>query len=179
MITRLLLAAFVLVTFSNCQYHVRKFAAENPPAGTQSQWPPAQYDEVRAYCYDFQADISRSFLHHDRMHAGVMDPKGIKMSADQIDRLVKSVSISQPKSARTPCYAPHHAFVFYSKGAPVAVFEMCFGCNQFKGYPGAGLPEYVNTPELYRICQELNLPLGTGNKFYADAVKAYRQANPQ
>jgi hypothetical protein len=171
------LVAITLVT--GCQYHARKFAGENPPAGTRVNWPPAAYDEVRGYCYDFQADISRSFMHSNRMHKGVMDPKGVLLSKEQTAQLVEAVTVSQPKSARTPCYAPHHAFVFYSKGSPVAVFEMCFGCNQFKNYPGETLPEYVDTASLWNLCQQLGLPLGTGNEFYARAVADFRRTQAQ
>lgn len=179
MITRLLLVCLSALSVSSCQYHVRKFAGANPPAGTVVQWPRAQFDEVRAFCYDYTAEKSRSFLNNGRQHVGVMDPKGVKLSPDQVQRLVKAVTVSQPKSARTPCYAPHHAFVFYSKGAPVAVFEMCFGCNQFQGHPGEGLPEYIDTPVLWTICEELGLPLGKGNEFYTNAVREYRKARGQ
>jgi len=173
--SRLALICLFFSTLTSCQYHVRKFAGENPPAGTVVQWPQAQYDEVRAYCYDYTAEKSRSFLNNGRIHAGVMDPSGVKLSREQVGRLVQAITVSQPKSARTPCYAPHHAFVFYSQGRAVAVFEMCFGCNQFEGHPG-GLPEYIDTQALWTLCKELNLPLGRGNEFYTNVVREYRKA---
>lgn len=171
----LVLTCLILLCLPSCQYHVRKFAGENPPAGTVVQWPPAQYDEVRAFCYDYTAEKSRSFLNQGRMHAGVMDPRGIRLSAEQVKRLASAITVSQAKSARTPCYAPHHAFVFSSQGKVVAVFEMCFGCNQFQGHPG-GLPEYIDTQALWTLCKELNLPLGKGNEFYTNVVREYRKA---
>jgi hypothetical protein len=105
------------------------------------------------------------------MHHGVLDPKGVKLDADQVQRLVKAITVSQPKSRRTPCYAPHHAFVFYdAQGNVVSWFEMCFGCNQQRSYP-AGTPEYVDREALWQIAGELKLPLGKGNKFYTDACR--------
>lgn len=172
---RLVLSSLVLAALPACQYHVRKFAGENPPAGTVVQWPQARFDSVRAFCYDYTAEKSRSFLNNGRMHVGVMDPKGVELSPSQVERLVAAITVSQPRSARTPCFAPHHAFVFYSHGKPVAVFEMCFGCNQFQGHPG-GLPEYIDTQVLWTLCKELNLPLGKGNEFYTNVVREYRKA---
>ena len=90
------------------------------------------YDEVRAYCYDYTTERSATFLDLQtrHMHSGVMDPRGVKMSKAQIASLMEGITVSQPKGDRTACYAPHHAFVFFNKGTPVAVFEMCFGCNR-------------------------------------------------
>jgi hypothetical protein len=176
MLTRFALAWIALALLPACQYHARKFAGENPPAGTVVQWPRASYDEVRAYCYDYTAEKSRSFLNAGRMHSGVMDAGGVKLTPEQVQRLVAAVTVSQPKSARTPCYAPHHAFVFFSAGKPVAVFEMCFGCNQFQGHPGEGLPEYIDTQALWTLCKELELPLGKGNEFYTHVVREYRKS---
>ncbi len=177
--TRHFLVALVVLSFTSCQYHYRKFAAAAPAPGTPMHWPQSKFDEVRAFMYDFRADTFRSFLKDGKMHKGVMDPKGVKLTPEQVKRLVQVFSISQPKSARTPCFAPHHAFVFYSKGQPVAVFEMCFGCNQFQAQPNEGLPEYIDTQALWTLCIDLKLPLGKGNQFYTDAVAEYRKLHGQ
>lgn len=100
-----------------------------------------------------------------------MDPKGVRLNAEQVERLKAALTVSQEKQERTPCYKPHHAFVFYGANQQVvAVFEMCFGCNKFVATPG-GLPEYVDTPALYELTGELGLPLGRGNKFYAEVCR--------
>jgi hypothetical protein len=114
-------------------------------------------------------------MENGKMHPGVMDPNGVTLTAEQVQRLIRGAVISQPKSTRTPCYAPHHAFVFFdAKGKSVAVFEMCFGCNSQRFYPEGG-PEYVNRAALWELTGELGLPLGKGNLFYTNAVRDFRQ----
>ena len=164
------------LTLCSCEAYVHRFADASPAPGTTVNWPGVQFDEVRAYCYDYTAERSETFfdLQTGKMHSGVMDPKGIKMSPAQVKRLMQCITVSQPKGSRTPCYAPHHAYLFFSKGKPVAVFEMCFGCNRQKSYPG-GTPEYINRQALWDLTAELGLPLGVGNKFYTDACNAGRR----
>jgi len=173
---RLLALSAIAVTLSSCEAYVHRFAGPSPAPGVKVNWPGVAFDEVRAYCYDYTAESMATFynLQTGHMHRGVMDPKGVKLSADQVKRLMQAITISQPKGSRTPCYAPHHAFLFFSKGKPVAVFEMCFGCNRQTSYPG-GTPEYINRQALWDVTSELGLPLGVGNKFYTEACKAGRR----
>lgn len=169
---RPLFTAFILaLSLPSCVY----FGVNAPPKpapGTQVQgWPGRPFTEVRAYCYDYTAEQERSFFVDGRMHSGVMDPKGVTLSPPQVIRLLNAITVSHGKQARTPCYKPHHAFVFVdSNGKSVAVFEMCFGCNKFRETPD-GLPEYVDTPALQALVQELGLPFGQGNAFYTEACR--------
>jgi hypothetical protein len=159
-----------------CSSYFGVGAKPSPAPGTVVSWPGVPFSEVRAYCYDYTAEKSPSFFVNGRMHSGVMDPAGVKLSPDQIRRLQTALTRSHAKQQRTPCYKPHHAFVYYdSAGRPAAVFEMCFGCNQFRATPG-GLPEYVDTPALYELTAELGLPLGQGNAFYTEACRRGRAA---
>ncbi len=170
----LLICAISLLLMPSCVYFGVN-AKPVPAPGTVVSWPKSAFSEVRAYCYDYTAEESPSFFVNGRMHKGVMDPKGVVLSAEQSKRLVEALTVSQGKQDRTPCYKPHHAFVFYGvDGKVAAIFEMCFGCNKFIETPD-GLPEYVDTGALYALCQELKLPLGTGNQFYTDACNAGRK----
>ena len=172
---RLIALSAVALTLSSCEGYVHRFAGPSPAPGVKVNWPGVAYDEVRAYCYDYTAEHDETFynLQTGHMHKGVMDPKGVKMNPAQVKRLMQSITVSQPKGDRTPCYAPHHAFIFFAKGKPVAVFEMCFGCNRHRSYP-SGAPEYINRKDLWDLTSELNLPLGVGNKFYTEACNARR-----
>lgn len=171
----LALAAFVTLPLSSCVYR-SVFAPASPTPGTKVNWPGVQFSEVRAYCYDYTAEEQPSFFINGRMHKGVMNPNGVKLDAAQTKKLLTAVTVSQPKQDRTPCYKPHHAFVFYDKAGKVAaVFEMCFGCNRWVETPN-GAPEYIDKAALWTLCQELGLPTGVGNKFYTDACNAGRRA---
>jgi hypothetical protein len=159
---------------SSCVSYFGVGARPQPAPGTQVTWPGVAFSEVRAFCYDYTAEKDPSFFIDGRMHAGVMDPRGVKLTGEQVGRLLGALTVSQDKQARTPCYRPHHAFVFYdARGQVVALFEMCFGCNKFRSTPG-GLPEYVDTGVLYQLTGELGLPLGPNNAFYTDACRAGR-----
>lgn len=161
---------FVAVTLgalvlSSCQ------TGPKPAAGTRVNWPGVPFKEVRAYCYDYTAESRNSFWAEGRMHKGVMNPKGVKLSPAQVKRLLTDITVSQPVQVRSNCYKPHHAFMFFDgSGKVVAVFEMCFGCNRYVASPG-GLPEYIDRTRLYQLTHELGLPLGTGNQFYAEACR--------
>jgi hypothetical protein len=172
----LVLALSLTLLLSSCANHFRKFAPANPEPGTATSWPGVSYSYVKAYCYDY-TDGPVSFMTNGQMHPAVMDPNGVQLTSSQVQRLLKAATISQPKGRRTPCYAPHHAFVFYNAaGKSVAVFEMCFGCNSQQFYPAGG-PEYVDREALWQLTGELGLPLGKGDLFYRRAVRDYRKAN--
>lgn len=159
-----------------CEGYKHRFAEPYPAPGMVVNWPGVSYDEVRGYCYDYTADTTETFLDPKvgKMHAGVMDRSGVKLSDSQVQRLLRAITVSQPKGPRTPCYKPHHAFVFFKQGKPVAVFEMCFGCNRQKSYP-TGIPEYVDRAALWDLTKELGLPLGRGNEFYAEVCRSGRR----
>lgn len=165
------LSALCAIALSSCSYYAGVFAPASPAPGTRVSWPNVAFTEVRAYCYDYTAEKKSSFFIDGRMHSGVKDAKGVKLSPAQTKRLLTALTVSQPKQDRTACYRPHHAYVFYdAKGKAVAVFEMCFGCNKFVATP-AGTPVYINYSDLAVLTQELGLPYGEGNKFYTDACK--------
>ena len=167
------LSLAVLTILPSCGVYRGVGAAPSPAVGTRVSWPNVAFSEVRGYCYDYTAEKNSSFLHDGRMHVGVKDPKGVKLTPAQVKRLLVDVTVSHPKQTRTACYKPHHAFVCYdAKGKAVAVFEMCFGCNKFVATPG-GVPEYINYDDLWALCKELGLPLGEGNAFYTEACRKH------
>lgn len=165
----LIALAVVALCLPSCVYFGVNAPAVPPPGTQVKGWPGKTFSEVRAYCYDYTAEEKRSFFVDGRMHRGVMDPRGVALTPPQVIRLLNAITVSHDKQARTPCYKPHHAFVFIdAQGKSAGVFEMCFGCNKFRETPD-GLPEYIDTPALRALCEELRLPLGDGNKFYTDA----------
>jgi hypothetical protein len=173
--SRIVALALTVLAFSGCANYQQVFAPARPAPGTVVNWMGRPFDEVRAYCYDYTKGFSPTFLdlNTGAMHRGVMDPRGVRLSADQVNRLVPLVTTSFEARDRTACYAPHHAFVFFAKGKPVAVFEMCFGCNRHRSYP-SGAPEYIDRTGLWTLTGELGLPLGEGNKFYTETCDRCR-----
>ena len=165
-------AALGVLILSSCQ------TAPSPSPGTRVNWPGVPFKTVRAYRYDYTAEARSSFWANGRMHQGVLDPKGVKLSEAQVKRLLTDITVSQPAQERSSCYKPHHAFMFFdARDRVVAVFEMCFGCNHFLATP-PGVPVHVDNTDLYRLTDELGLPLGNGNQFYAEVcrggVKSHR-----
>lgn len=159
------------LSLSSCAPYAKVFAPASPTPGTRVSWPNVAYTEVRGYCYDYTAEKASSFFVDGRMHVGVKDAAGVKLSPVQTKRLLAALTVSHDKQSRTACYKPHHAFVFYNAvEKPVAVFEMCFGCNKFIATPG-GVPEYIDYTDLANLTQELGLPFGNGNEFYTEACR--------
>src|SRR6186997_442351 len=114
-------AAMGALLLSSCQ------SPPSPAPGTRVSWPNLPFKEVRAYCYDYTAEGRSSFWADGRMHKGVLDPKGVKLSPAQVKRLLTDITVSGPAQMRSSCYKPHHAFMFFdANGQVVAVFEMCF-----------------------------------------------------
>lgn len=173
-----LAAACAVLFLASCAGDSRFSPPASPTPGTRVNWPGVPFTEVRAFCYDYTAQLSRHFYVNGRMHKGVMDPKGTKLTAAQTKRLMDAITISQPKAYAGGCYKPHHAFLFYdASGKVVAVFEMCFACNEFVSTP-EGLPRYINREALWQLTHDIGLPTGRGNQFYTDAVREYRQSHP-
>lgn len=138
------------------------------PGAKPVSWPPQGYTSVRGYAYHCDAEgLSRDFMQPGgQLHKGVLQPAGVQLNADQIQRLQSAMTTPFTKSWRTPCYAPHHAFVFYNaQGKAVAHLEICFTCNKFIAHP-SGLPEYIDMNTLWTIVRELGLPAGSGKDFY-------------
>ncbi len=154
-------------------------ATQTQPSSTSVgpvSWPHKDFTNVKAFTYDCDADESRDFILPDgRFSKGILAPGGVSLSQEQTKRLMAAITIPQPKSQRTPCYVPHHAFVFYNaEGQPIAHLEICFTCNKFRAFPG-GLPEYVDMKALYALVGELGIPLGSGKEYYRNL---YKQAHP-
>ena len=172
---RVILASIGLTLLSSCAgiSYFGVGAAPRPAPGTRVNWPGVAFTEVRGFCYDYTAADHSEFLKDGVMHPGVLDANGVRLTPAQVSQLMDAITISQDKQSRTPCYKPHHAFVFYNaQGQTVAMFEMCFGCNQFESMPG-GVPEYINYNALYQLCADLGLPLGEGNDFYTAACRRH------
>ena len=171
---RFLVLLVLSFSLCGCEGYAHRFAAPHPAPGTTVCWPGVPFQEVRGYCYDFTDGTTSDFIHDGQMHPGVMDAQGVKLTPAQVTRLLQAITVSQPKGDRSPCYSPHHAFVFYdAKGGIAAVFEMCLGCNRQKSWPG-GTPEYVNRQAIWDLTAELGLPLGVGNEFYRAACQQCR-----
>jgi hypothetical protein len=168
-------AALALLMLASCAGNSRFSPDASPAPGTRVNWPGVSFAEVRGFCYDYTAELARHFFVNGRMHKGVLDPKGVKLTKAQTKRLLDDITVSQPKASAGGCYKPHHAYVFYDAGGKVvAVFEMCFACNEYVATP-EGLPRYINRSDLWLLTQDVGLPVGTGNQFYTDTVRAAHQ----
>ena len=115
--SRFLRTFFVLcaLSLSSCASYTKVFAPPSPAPGTKVAWPNVNYTEVRAYCYDYTAEKASSFFVNGRMHVGVKDAAGVKLSPDQTKQLLTALTVSHDKQKRAVCYKPHHAFVFYDQ----------------------------------------------------------------
>lgn len=144
-------------------------ASSPEPVGLPVKWPLAKFSAVKAYAYHCDAEEGREFVKPGgRLHVGILQPGPVELSPEQVERLIAYITNPQPKSHRTPCYVPHHSFVFFdANGKPVSSFDVCFTCNKHQAFP-PGVVEYPDMHRLYALVQELGLPTGTGKYFYRD-----------
>lgn len=148
-------------------------AAEEP----KRDWPGVQFAEVRAFAWP--ADLMTEKVVSDALElkSGGIDPAGRRLSAAQVERLLRSVR-RRPLGKRiavSGCYWPRNAFVFYDgAGRATAAFEICFDCHGIFRLPatqGDIAPDFV---ELTKLFSELKLPFGTFESL-AKAIARHRE----
>ena len=125
------------------------------------RWLPREIKEVRAYVYDYkQEPKNMSLLKDGRLHTGIINTGGSKLSDDQIKRLKKALVSSEPRQAGALCYMPHHGFIFFdSRGKAMGHIELCFQCGNVD-YSPRGLPDREwNWKEMKLILEELKIPV--------------------
>jgi hypothetical protein len=163
-----LLVLSLVVTLSACT----NLSTSVPPAPPGQPWPPKPFTTVRAFVYDCHADESYDFVQPGgRLAKGILNAPGTLLTETQVRRLMAATSASLPKSTRSPCYVPHHAFVFYdAQGRAVAHLEICFTCNKHRAFP-AGTPDYIDMVALQGILDDAGVIRGAGKNFYRDIYK--------
>ncbi len=137
-------------------------------------WLPREVYEVRAYVYDYaQEEGNKSLLRKGRLHKGVINQGGAKLSDDQIERLKEALRSSQERKSGAFCYLPHHGFVFFDRdGKAMGHIELCFQCGNVASSP-KGLPEREwDWKAIRTLLEELNVPILKSDEDYS---KLYSQ----
>lgn len=133
-----------------------------------ANWLPREIHEVRAYVYDYtQEDENLSLLKNGKLHKGIINDGGSKLSEDQVARLKDAIRSSKERIPGAFCYMPHHGFVFFDKdGKAMGHIELCFQCGNVASSP-KGLPEREwNWNELGTLLEELKIPILKEDKEY-------------
>jgi hypothetical protein len=126
--------------------------------------------EVRAYVYDYTQEKKSHITIDGRLHNGVINKAGIKLSPDQLKRLLKAIA-KQPLPKKIlplpDCYWPHHGFVFFDKmGKILAHAEVCLQCSRHRGYKILELSYYWDLKDIRKLIGELKLPIFEDDKKY-------------
>lgn len=137
----------VLVMFS-----VISFAGEKA-------WPGVDFTEVKAYHWPVKMDTKSLIDKKFKLLKGVVNPKGIVLSKEQVTMLRKSAIGKHPAHPAAACYIPHNLFVFYKDKKPVAYLEICFDCLGYRTYPESK-SENLDVLTIAKICQQLKIPFG-------------------
>lgn len=122
-------------------------------------WPHVPYTEVRAFAWKSDRAGHTVILPKHRPAKGALQPKGVLLSQPQTALLLEAQARRMQPRPAAMCYTPHHAFIFYQEGKPVAHIEICLDCLGARVSPGDPDcdPDYLLLGEL---CAELKLPLG-------------------
>lgn len=134
----------------------------------QAGWLPREIHEVRAYVYDYtQEKGNDALLKNGKIHSGVINAGGAKLSAMQVERLKNALRSQKERVPGAFCYLPHHGFVFYDKdGKAMGHIELCFQCGNVSSSP-KGLPKNEwDWKEIRRLLEELEVPILKQDKDY-------------
>jgi hypothetical protein len=140
----------------------------------QAGWLPREIHEVRAYVYDYtQEKGNDALLKGGKIHSGVINTGGTKLSDKQIKRLKNALRSQKERIPGAFCYLPHHGFVFYDKnGKAMGHIELCFQCRNVSSSP-KGLPATEwDWKEIRRLLEELQVPTPKKDEDY---TKLYRE----
>ena len=137
----------VLVMFS-----IASFAGEKA-------WPGVDFTEVKAYHWPVKMNTESLIDKNFKLLKGVVNPKGISLSNEQVTMLRKSAIGKHPDHPVAACYIPHNLFVFYKDKKPVAYLEICFDCLGYRTYPESK-SENLDVLTIAKICQQLKIPFG-------------------
>lgn len=132
-------------------------------------WLPGPIHEVRAYIYDCARDRTNLALLKDgKLHPGVINPPGAKLTDEQVERLKNALRSSKERIPGAFCYVPHHGFVFYDKDSKaMGHIELCFQCANVSSSP-TGLPEKEwDWKAIRTLLEELNIPILEKDEDYA------------
>ncbi|BCX49075.1 conserved hypothetical protein [Haloferula helveola] len=124
-------------------------------------WLPREIGEVRAYVYDYtQEEGNIALLKNGKLHPGIINVGGAKLSDDQVERLKAALRSSRERQPGALCYMPHHGFVFFDKaGKPMGHIELCFQCGNVDSSP-KGLPDREwDWKAIRKLLGELKVPI--------------------
>lgn len=129
--------------------------------------------EVRAFVYDYsQDDKSSSLLQNGKLHKGVINAPGVKLSKQQVKRLKIALKTSNDDGSFADCYMPHHGFVFYNiQGKAIGHIELCFQCGTKDSTPKNLSARSWDWGELKKILEELKIPILKEDKDYTKLFK--------
>lgn len=123
-------------------------------------FPGTDFDEVRVFLYNLENEIDGRndvpFLNREGTpHHSNVTGDGIVLSPEQQTRLLRALRHGKDFESAL-CYQPHHAFVFYRGGKPVAAAELCLMCAGSRYRPNhGGTPDFK---ALSQLVAELGLP---------------------
>ena len=144
----------------------------------QAAWPPAAIHEVRAYVYDYTQEKGNvSLLKGGKIHSGLINTGGAKLSDKQVAELIKALNSPIGGIPKARCYMPHHGFVFLSQeGKAIGHIELCFQCGRFRSTPEGGPTDKVDWKSIQKLLGDLKIPILAKSLDYTDL---FQKNNPK
>lgn len=112
--------------------------SQTEAATKTANWPYKTYDTVIGYQF-------RNPEHHSLVavifgKSGMVELNKLKTKEAHLNKLETSELLGgcfdAPQVMEVAfCYDPHHIFVFFSSGSPVATIEVCFSCGEVRAWP--------------------------------------------
>jgi hypothetical protein len=143
-------------------------------SSANANWLPREIHEVRSYVYDYtKEERNLSLLKNGKLHKGIINDGGAKLSDEQVERLKEALRSSEEREPGAFCYMPHHGFVFFdADGKAMGHIELCFQCGNVASSP-KGLPDSEwNWKEISKILGELKIPILKKDEEYTKLYEA-------
>ena len=136
----------------------------------KAEWLPREVHEVRAYVYDYTQEGRNwrnwSLLKEGKLHKGVINVEGEKLSKEQVERLMKALN-AKKDSKPAKCHWPHHGFVFYDKeGVAMGHVQLCFQCSTLESSPKGAPIDGLDWKAMADLFKELGIPILKNDKDY-------------
>jgi len=117
------------------------------------------FSKVELVVYDHIVERGKPLVDSGRLHKGIVANKTVRLSDDEIQKLLSLVTGENRPRLGAMCYEPHHGFIFYdSAGKVVGHLEICLMCNGYYSYPRKGLSRWWDLDGLEKLIKDKGLP---------------------
>jgi hypothetical protein len=138
--------------------------SQTETATKTANWPYKTYDTVIGYQFrnpEHQSLVGVVFGKSGMVEFNKLKTKEAHLNEQETSELLAGCFDAPQVMEGAFCYDPHHIFVFFSSGTPVATIEICFGCGEVRAWPNNARVNHNDFERLRLLASSKGL--GTNN----------------